>query len=671
MAKRRSSASTARRLVILLAAVAVLPSIVLVWFGVRLLDQDRELVRQRDLERRQAAAPTIVASLERSLVEAEHRLLTVDIPPGATRLRLTPNSATVEPRDRAAWLPVASTLPEAEDGAFEKAEVLEARNLTAAFSEYQRSSKSGDPRVQAGALLRLARVARRLDRLDDALRAYRAMARIDRVMVLGAPADLQGRRWSIEILKVMGRSGDAVNEANALEKDLLSGRWSLDGGTWGLTAASLREVTGRDVQVPDSLRLVSELADTLAHELADNRPASSSFSSRRLIESGHANALAIVVGAPGRISALVVDRMVVSGWIKTALEAAPRTGMTLRLLSPSGREWAGVRPRGAGALVTATQADTGLPWTVTLDSGDIRDLEAEFSGRRTLFVSGVAVVVAMMAIATLLVWRAVRREMDVARLQTDFVAAVSHEFRTPLTSMRHVTDLLEESDDLEPGRRSQFYRTLGRNNDRLHRLVESLLDFSRMESGRKPYDLRRTDVSELASHVVEEFRHEPDAHNAAVTFRNGGPATALADSSSLSTALWNLLDNAVKYSEAPASIDVAVGARPDGRIALSVADKGLGIPAQERAAIFGRFVRGAEAGRLGIKGTGLGLALVTHIVAAHHGRLELESTVGEGSRFTILLPAELRNVEAGSSAFASASADRRSLGGGWSDPDDK
>ncbi len=260
-------------------------------------------------------------------------------------------------------------------------------------------------------------------------------------------------------------------------------------------------------------------------------------------------------------------------------------------------------------------------------------------------MSGVALVVVMLAVATFLVWRAVRREMAVARLQTDFVAAVSHEFRTPLTSMRHVTDLLEERDDLEPGRRSQFYRTLGRNTERLHRLVEALLDFSRMESGRKPYDLRPTDVSELASRVVEEFRHEASADKAAITFRNGGRVTALADVSSLSTALWNLLDNAVKYSDSPAWIDIAVGERPDGRIALSVADRGIGIPVQEREAIFERFVRGAEAGRLGIKGTGLGLALVSHIVAAHHGCLEVESTVGVGSMFTIVLPAEVRSAK--------------------------
>jgi signal transduction histidine kinase len=662
METRRSSTSTARQLVILLAAVAVLPSIVLVWFGIRLLDQDRELVSQRDFERRQAAAPVIVASVERALVDAERQLIAGQTPSGTVRLTLTPNSASVEPREKAAWLPVAAAMPEAEDRSFDKSEVVESRNLTAAFSDYQASAKAGDPAIRAGALLRLGRVARRLDRLDDALRAYRAMARIDRVMVLGAPADLQGRRWSIEILKLMGRTGEAVNEANALEKDLLSGRWSLDGGTWGMTAANVTEVTGRAVQVPDAVRLVSELADTLARELEPRlvslpeEKIPGPVSSRRLIESGQARALAIIVGTPGRTSVLVVDPVTVNGWMRMALEAAPKTGASIRLLSQSGRAWAGVTPTGAGALVTAAQADTGLPWTVAVDAGDISDLESEFSGRRTFFVSGVALVVALLAVATFLVWRAVRREMAVARLQTDFVATVSHEFRTPLTSMRHVTDLLEENDDLEPGRRGQFYRTLGRNTERLHRLVEALLDFSRMESGRKPYDLQPTDVSELASRVVEEFRHEPVADRAAVTFRNGGRATALADASSLSTALWNLLDNAVKYSDGPACIDIAVDERPDGRIALSVADKGIGIPAQEREAILGRFVRGADAGRLGIKGTGLGLALVSHIVAAHHGRLEIESTVGEGSMFTIVLPAdvrsaefEVRNMEAGSS----------------------
>ena len=90
--------------------------------------------------------------------------------------------------------------------------------------------------------------------------------------------------------------------------------------------------------------------------------------------------------------------------------------------------------------------------------------------------------------------RVVHRELAVARLQTDFVSAVSHEFRTPLTSLRHITELLEENDNIPPDRRQTFYAALGRSTERLHRLVESLLDFGRMELGRKPYNLQPEDA---------------------------------------------------------------------------------------------------------------------------------------------------------------------------------
>jgi signal transduction histidine kinase len=637
MGRRRAASSSARRLIAMLAAVALLPSALLVWFGVRMLEQDRELVAQRDFERRQAAAPAIVASLERALSDTERELIGGRTPAGGVRLELTARTASVEPRTRAAWLPMAPHLPETPDAPFRAAETVEQRNLTAAFREYEALAKSPDAAVRAGALLRLARVARRLDRLDQALAAYRAMVRLDRVAVLGAPADLQGRRWSIEILQQLGRRDDARRESEAIERDLLAHRWPLDGGTWGLVTSALRDITGRAVVVPDAARLVSEFADALVRERADARV----FRTRRLLESGQAKALAIVTSSPEKSLGLILDQSVVASWLGTAVEVTPRTGASVRLFTAAGDMWAGPPPARRGGPVAVTSAESGLPWTVAIDSGDISDLEAAFSGRRTLFAASLALVVATLGVATFLVWRTVRREMEIARLQTDFVAAVSHEFRTPLTSLRHVTDLLEENDALAPERKSQFYRTLGRNTERLHRLVEALLDFSRMETGRRPYELRPTDVSALASQVVEEFRHDVGPEKASVTFQNGGPATARADGQSLSTALWNLLDNAVKYSPERAAIDVAVAERADGKIAVSVTDKGLGIPAEERDAIFGRFVRGADAGRLGIKGTGLGLALVSHIVTAHDGRVELESVVGQGSTFTILLPSEV------------------------------
>jgi two-component system, OmpR family, phosphate regulon sensor histidine kinase PhoR len=147
------------------------------------------------------------------------------------------------------------------------------------------------------------------------------------------------------------------------------------------------------------------------------------------------------------------------------------------------------------------------------------------------------------------------------------------------------------------------------------------------------------DAAEFAARVVAEFRKEVETRGISVELEVE-PAASLAvraDASSLSNALWNLLDNAVKYSPDRHTVRVSVGRHPSG-VAIAVQDKGIGIPQSERGEIFRRFVRGEQAARLGIKGTGLGLAMVSHIVQAHAGAIELDSVEGEGSTFRMVLP---------------------------------
>jgi len=210
-----------------------------------------------------------------------------------------------------------------------------------------------------------------------------------------------------------------------------------------------------------------------------------------------------------------------------------------------------------------------------------------------------------------------------------------------------VTELLEENDDVPRERRQVFYEALGRNAERLHRLVESLLDFSRMEGGRKPYDLQPVDAAALAAEIVADFRKEvgPRSFTIDLEVERRADIQLRADAASLTNALWNLLDNAVKYSPDQRIIRVSVCRHPAG-VAISVRDEGLGIPAHEQKAIFGRFVRGEKASRLGIKGTGLGLAMVSHIVEAHGGTIELESEEGVGSTFRLVLPASQWSAKA-------------------------
>jgi signal transduction histidine kinase len=175
---------------------------------------------------------------------------------------------------------------------------------------------------------------------------------------------------------------------------------------------------------------------------------------------------------------------------------------------------------------------------------------------------------------------------------------------------------------------------------RLQRLVESLLDFSRMEAGRKAYDLRPLDAGTLVRDVVEEFRtsRRDSSDRIRLTDADSG-LEVRGDAAALSHALWNLLDNAVKYSAAEAPVDVMVRRSGDG-VQIAVEDRGPGIPAAEQGEIFGRFVRGRHAVNGGVPGTGLGLALVSHVVAAHQGRVTCESREGTGSTFTIWLPTD-------------------------------
>jgi signal transduction histidine kinase len=256
-----------------------------------------------------------------------------------------------------------------------------------------------------------------------------------------------------------------------------------------------------------------------------------------------------------------------------------------------------------------------------------------------MMLTGLAMLALLVIAASYLIGRAVSRELAAARLQSDFVSAVSHEFRTPLTSMLQFTEMLIEDESLPEEKRRAFYGAQERATRRLTRLVESLLDFGRMEAGAKPYRLERLDAGRLVKATVDEFIR--DAGSEGLVMECAVPAEGplvKADGEALAQALWNLLDNAVKYSGDKAVVHVEVD--PGNQVAIRVRDQGIGIPPPEKDQIFRKFVRGSSAKERGIKGTGIGLAMVKHIVDAHGGRIRVESVPGKGSTFTILLPSE-------------------------------
>jgi signal transduction histidine kinase len=185
--------------------------------------------------------------------------------------------------------------------------------------------------------------------------------------------------------------------------------------------------------------------------------------------------------------------------------------------------------------------------------------------------------------------------------------------------------------------RREYYSLLSQETRRLHRLVEALLNFARMETGRYRFRFERVDPGRLVTDVVEEFKRERMAGGFAIELRVMSGLVCQIDRESLSLAVWNLLDNAVKYSGACRTIQVGVERR-GGLAAISVRDGGLGIAPREQKAIFEKFVRGDTARVSETRGTGLGLALVRRIVDGHDGAVAVKSEPGRGSTFTIALP---------------------------------
>lgn len=210
-----------------------------------------------------------------------------------------------------------------------------------------------------------------------------------------------------------------------------------------------------------------------------------------------------------------------------------------------------------------------------------------------------------------------------------------------MSVLRQISELLARDRVPSEEHRRRFYDALHRESRRLHWLIENLLDFGSMEAGCARYELVPMDVSEFVSSVCCEFQAQlGDANHIIETSLDTACPRVRGDSEALGRALWNLLDNAVKYSPDSPCIQVETARAEDARVIIRVRDSGLGIPPAEQKEVFRKFVRGTNAAGRAIKGTGLGLALVDHIVRAHKGEIHLESMPGRGSTFTMIFPAD-------------------------------
>lgn len=585
-------------------AVVVLPSVMLVTLGIRLLDQDRALEERRRRELAEASLDRAVSSIQKDLAVIQRRIASGiawpadDLAPDALLLR---NGV-----GRLLYLPRAPALPEPPAAPFADADRAEfqAGDIAKALVSCTRLATSSSAAIRAGALLRIARLLHKAGHLDQALLAWTQLAAIDAVAIAGEPAGLTARRARCRALEQAKRDTDLRQEANQLLTELYSARWPLDQDTFLLAAQQCRQWLGRDLDPPAQMQQEAIAVSVL-------------WQRRHALEGGicHAGYTLIWHG-------------------EDALFAGPRY-RAAHWESPFGVHLACAGETAPQGL-TRQSSLTGLPWSITapLDSRPL----PEFAARRTAMLAALPALLILICAVAYFAWRAISRELGIARLRSDFVASVSHEFRTPLTALRQFGEMLTDEPDLPGETRLSYYKAQNRATDRLSRLVETLLDFGRMEAGRRPYQLEPVDAAALVRELTAEFSSEPIARGFEIECRTPDhPLPVDADREALSRAIWNLLNNAVKYSGTRRDVLIEAAANGSG-VTVRVVDHGFGIPRQEQAGLFQKFVRGESISKRGIPGTGIGLAMVRHIAEAHGGRVEVQSVEGEGSTFSLMLP---------------------------------
>jgi signal transduction histidine kinase len=612
----------------LFAAVVIVLMATVGWLGTRVLVQDRQLAGQRVTEDREVAADLVVAafnqrlsSIERDLDAAlSRRDMTPDFEPtDAIVVRISGDAIRTWPANRLRYypqLPPRSASPDAEVLVRSAQKALRAGNFGAALDAYSRLEALGS--VPIGDV------------------------------VGGIPAALFAHLGRMTVRERQGDESGRVGEARALNSALRSAQWPLSAATYQFLADQVQEVLPETSELDDQLSTADAMAWLWEQRASDPRFPPSGRASR-VFPSGP-TLLVWRSSSESLITWIAGRRSLELEWIPALKPLMEPRRARLAISTAEGQLVLGTSALSERPAVRLASV-TALPWTIqitnTADSEALRD-------RRRLLMAGMSMLFVLIVAGAWLIERTVARELAVADLQSDFVSAVSHEFRTPLTTLCQLSEMLVRDRVATDDDRRQYYQLLHGESHRLRRLVETLLNFGRLEAGQMEFRFSDVDVRVLVRNTIDEFAASRQARGHRIELAvDEMPLPMRGDGDVLKTVVWNLLENAAKYSPECDTIWVTVRRRGSD-IALTVRDRGVGIPVQEQRQVFDKFVRGVSARASDVGGVGVGLAMARRIVDAHGGDIAIESAPGMGSTFTVRLPSVVSQLPGPSSQTAVA-----------------
>jgi len=556
---------------------------------------------------------------------------------------------------------------------------FEQRNYRGALERYQQLfDASADPQAKGQLLNAMARVQKKSGLIAEAARSYAAISRdFDRVRLAGGmPLGLAAR---LELGSLQAASNAFLSAAKTyleLYKILVQGGFTIEAALYENAVQTLKnslaEIFSKAAADPEVQSQRNAFLNLENEERGKRNVTDRLF----LFLAGAAPNLKAVTpeasGSPSVAATRLTLELEKNSYLvslsnpKTGRGEDPteRWGFLLhpvafreKLLRPALQSgfppeetaWT-VRGQDGQILMASEKAPSGAPsyrtsfennfpnWSLEFYPLNPRFLQTLLASRQRVYFYMFLLIAGILGFGLILSVRAVSHELELAKMKSDFVSTVSHEFKSPLTSIRQLAEMLQAGRVPSEDRRRQYYDVLVEQSERLTLLIDNILSLAKIEDGRRRFEFKSVEIEaflkEAIAPISDRVRHEGFTIE---TETDGIPHVIMADGAALSQALTNLIDNAVKYSgDARRVILRSLVQGPD--LVISVQDFGQGIHKDDLNKVFDRFYRGGDPLTRSVKGSGLGLALVKEIVDAHRGKVHVESEPGAGSTFSIMLP---------------------------------
>lgn len=544
-----------------------------------------------------------------------------------------------------------------------------------ALASYQQAfALAASYELKGEALNAIARVQKKAQLFRDAIESYEALAQdyADLRMAGGTASGLAARLELATLYATIHDPNRAVQTLIHLYEDLIDAKWMLEKTEYEFFAREIERMIDesllRDASV-QSLentyrRLKSEerrrrasterlltfqanAAPSLSARVPRAPEEAGSKPSRYVLDFGRYTYLVSLLsekgsGEPvGRIWGLLFD----AGHLQADL-LQPRIRQCIGsepipwiITGGDGQALLKSDDSAAGPLtVRANFAGNFPPWSLELHQPGGHLVETLLTSRRSVYLWVFVLLTGILIFGLTLTIRIVTHELALGKMKSDFVSTVSHEFKSPLTSIRQLAEMLQAGRVPSEERRQRYYDVLVEQSKRLSVLVDNILDFAKMEEGKRAFEFVIMDVGSLLEEIVsamqQQVRHEGFTIQASIA----APLPAIsADRAALTRAITNLIDNAIKYSAGAKEVHVRGFVERRGLV-VAVQDFGVGIRSEDLGRVFERFYRGGDELTRAVKGSGLGLTLVKQIVEAHHGSVHVESEPGRGSTFSIRFP---------------------------------